>query len=100
MSERGLRDYEVPIHRSLLRPVLWLGVERRFGIANIACGAALAMLTDYHPIALALITLGVSIAHVVAMRQTAQDAYRFETYALNVRYQRFYPARCLDRRRR
>ncbi len=90
--ETLLDAYEVPIHPSVLRPVLWMGAERRFVILDILGCFLLVVFTGYDLVAMLLIALLGLGVHGLAIELAKQDPQLAEIFLRSLRYQDYYPA--------
>lgn len=84
-----------PIHRSALRPVTFLGVERTPGILSILAGLVLAYSALLaKSLWILVIAIVVFMALLAAFKALAKiDPLMSQVYIRHVRYRRFYGSR-------
>lgn len=90
-----LTDYEVPIHPSLIRPILWMGAERRIVIFNTMIVLIIIVALDFRlwP-SLFLIAIGTGV-HLWAVWLAKKDPHAGQIFVRSRYYQDWYPARAM-----
>lgn len=86
-------QHEVPIHASLLRPILLMGVERKLVFAEIGLVLLLIVFTDYRLLGFLLAAAVGTLLHMGGLWLAKRDPMLAETYIRSRYYQDFYPAR-------
>ncbi|WP_083797231.1 conjugal transfer protein TrbD [Limnobacter sp. MED105] len=81
----------IPMHQSLIRPVLLGGAERGLALMNGVISAALIFgIGSWQA---AVIGIGFAlIVHMVLVNLAKQDCQFFDVYKRHITYQDFYPA--------
>lgn len=85
--------HEVPIHPSLLRPILWLGVERDLVFFELLVVLLVVLLTDYRLSGM-LVAAGLgAVLHATGLWLARRDPVLAAAYVRSRRYADYYPAR-------
>lgn len=91
--EELLSEWALPVHPSLIRPILWMGVERKLVALNLFLVVVLLVTFDFRLVG-CLIAAGFGLAfHSLSLWLTKQDPYLVEKYVRSRYYADFYPAR-------
>jgi type IV secretion system protein VirB3 len=85
---------KIPLHQSLIRPILLAGAERNLAMLNGVIAAALVFGVG----SLWAVGLGILFAvvvHALLVRLAKRDHQFFDVYRRHITYQEYYPARAL-----
>jgi type IV secretory pathway TrbD component len=78
------------VHRSLLRPPLFMGVERELFFTAAACGVPIIGYGSLSLRSLALLIVYVVVATFACRRLTAMDHHLLRLFLANLRYRDHY----------
>ena len=89
-GEEGPR--RMPIHASLVRPILFAGADRELALANGIVCIALLFGIGVSRYTLAIVVFLLTVGHWVVTRITKADPSFRQVYLRHVRLRSFYPA--------
>lgn len=94
MSPEGLKSPKKhPIHASLYKPVLFLGVEQSVAILEATLVFALLVGVGLHLLTVILAISIITVIHPVMVKLTAKDPDVSRVYVRSVMSQDYYPAK-------
>ena len=87
MAKASVRGYAVPIHQSLIKPLLMCGIPRDLFLLNGTFAMAFVMMKCYP-----LILINVVI-HLIALSFAKKDAQFFEALKRHINDRKYYEVR-------
>lgn len=88
-----LEDWAVPIHTSLMRPVLLWGAERRLAFFTIFLVFVLVVGFDFRLTGILIALVFGALFHWWTVWLAGQDPYAAQAYVKSRHYKDYYPAR-------
>ena len=85
----------MPLHPSLVRPILLGGGERELVVIEVSLTLSLVLGLGLHPVSVAIAVLVATVGHRLLVWIARQDPQATRVYARHRRYQPFYPAAAL-----
>ena len=84
---------EIPLHASLVRPILLAGAEREMVLVEVFLAAAFFAALGPHLLTLGVLGALALVVHPLLLRAAKYDSDLAKIYLRHIRYRRFYCAR-------
>jgi type IV secretion system protein TrbD len=91
---------KIPVHPSLIRPLLLGGAERELVLVNVVVIAALIFGVGFHWLSLTVAAVLATIGHWLLVQAANVDPYLSRIYKRHLDYDAFYSAQASVRARR